>query len=281
MVDLSSQASQHSCCAQLRSECVKLRSTCCKAPRTIRSDQGSGTGLKLTAMSIACVYVLLLLLGPQARKRQVWRDTDAPLCLQAQDRFRVNLFKVFSPLQRFARSDLWPDVINFKLTAYIYPAYVLLLLLGPQERSTNFGLNLFWCYWWPVIFMVYPFLGRIWCSGETSSVKVSHGVSRNTLPWQCHDSLRPVLLQAGSRCVTGKVNPPDGGWCRAVCPFMIYGELVQQWRLAQGAVLLKWPHKSGAHLMQCSQMEAPNGRKHRVPQHLTSSILKEFDGWLC
>ncbi|CAL5226760.1 g9613 [Coccomyxa viridis] len=114
---------------------------------------------------------------------------------QAQDRFRVNLFKVFSPLQQFARSSLWPDDINFRLTAYIYPAYVLLLLLGPQERSTNFGLNLFWCYWWPLSFIVYPFLGRIWCS---------------------------------------------------VCPFMIYGELVQRWRLAQGAVLRKWPHKSVA-----------------------------------
>ena len=86
--------------------------------------------------------------------------------MQAQDRFRVNLFKVFAPLQQFARSSLWPDDINFKLTAYIYPAFVLLLLLGPQERSTNFGLNLFWCYWWPLSFVVYPFLGRIWCSGE-------------------------------------------------------------------------------------------------------------------
>ncbi len=32
---------------------------------------------------------------------------------------------------------------------------------------------------------------------------------------------------------------------RAVCPFMIYGELVQRWRLAQGAVLRKWPQKQG------------------------------------
>jgi len=83
----------------------------------------------------------------------------------------VNLFKLFSPLQQFARSSLWPDDINFKLTAYIYPAYVLLLLLGPQERTTNFGLNLFWCYWWPLIFIVYPFLGRIWCSGKQPTVK--------------------------------------------------------------------------------------------------------------
>ena len=38
----------------------------------------------------------------------------------------------------------------------------------------------------------------------------------------------------------------------AVCPFMIYGELVQRWRLAQGAVLRKWPHKSGGVLLDRS-----------------------------
>lgn len=48
----------------------------------------------------------------------------------------------------------------------------------------------------------------------------------------------------------GRLSYSDGGWCHAVCPFMIYGELVQRWRLAQGAVLMKWPHKSGAQLMQ-------------------------------
>lgn len=29
-----------------------------------------------------------------------------------------------------------------------------------------------------------------------------------------------------------------------MCPFMIYGEVVQRWRLAQGAVLAKWPRGS-------------------------------------
>eukprot|EP00884_Botryococcus_braunii_P003593 jgi/Botrbrau1/13234/Bobra.0199s0007.1 len=31
-------------------------------------------------------------------------------------------------------------------------------------------------------------------------------------------------------------------WC-SVCPFMIYGELVQKWRVASGAVLQKWPRQ--------------------------------------
>uniref|UniRef100_A0A7S3UCU1 Cyclic nucleotide-binding domain-containing protein n=1 Tax=Picocystis salinarum TaxID=88271 RepID=A0A7S3UCU1_9CHLO len=34
-------------------------------------------------------------------------------------------------------------------------------------------------------------------------------------------------------------------WC-AVCPFMIYGELVQRWRLSKGAVLRKWPKNMDA-----------------------------------
>ncbi|EIE23428.1 hypothetical protein COCSUDRAFT_53335 [Coccomyxa subellipsoidea C-169] len=112
---------------------------------------------------------------------------------QAQDRFRWNLLRPLPLLQRLFRSKLWPEEINFKFTAFVYPAFVALLLFGPQDRAHNFGLNLFWCYWWPLIFIVYPFLGRIWC---------------------------------------------------AVCPFMIYGEIVQRWRLAQGVVLRKWPHKS-------------------------------------
>lgn len=31
---------------------------------------------------------------------------------------------------------------------------------------------------------------------------------------------------------------------------MIYGEIVQRWRLAQGAVLRKWPHKSGGNTLE-------------------------------
>ena len=30
-----------------------------------------------------------------------------------------------------------------------------------------------------------------------------------------------------------------------ICPFMIYGELVQRWRVASGTTLLKWPREMG------------------------------------
>lgn len=89
------------------------------------------------------------------------------LCgLQAKDRFRWNLLRPLPLLQRLFRSELWPEAINFRFTAYVYPALVALLLFGPQDRAHNFGLNLFWCYWWPLMFIAYPFLGRIWCAGE-------------------------------------------------------------------------------------------------------------------
>ncbi|KAK9803256.1 hypothetical protein WJX72_000197 [[Myrmecia] bisecta] len=110
---------------------------------------------------------------------------------QPKDRFRIDLFANFKQLKQFARSALWPETINFRFTLYVYPLLVALLLFGPQDREHNFGLNGFWAYWWPLSFIVYPFLGRIWCS---------------------------------------------------VCPFMIYGEVVQRWRLSQGAKLLKWPN---------------------------------------
>ncbi len=51
-------------------------------------------------------------------------------------------------------------------TAYVFPLVVALLLWGPQDRDHNALLNAFWAWWWPGIFLVYPFLGRIWCAGE-------------------------------------------------------------------------------------------------------------------
>jgi len=111
---------------------------------------------------------------------------------QSRERLRLDLLRVVPGLRSLLRSDLWPDTINFGFTAYAFPVIVALLLFGPQDRDHNPVLNVFWDWWWPGIFLVYPFLGRVWC---------------------------------------------------AVCPFMIYGELVQRVRLAQGAVLAKWPRK--------------------------------------
>lgn len=112
---------------------------------------------------------------------------------QAKDRLKWNLLSpgAFPWLKPFLRSDFWPHQLNNNFIIYVYTFIVAVLFLGPQDRPHNFALTAFWGYWWPGIFLVYPFFGRIWCS---------------------------------------------------ICPFMIYGEVVQKWRLAKGATLRKWPH---------------------------------------
>ena len=91
-------------------------------------------------------------------------------------RFRLNLLNTYPKLRHFLRSPWWPDRINYGFTLFAFAFVVTLLFVGPQTRDANFGLNLFWAWWWPVILFAFPFVGRVWC---------------------------------------------------AVCPFMIYGELVQ------------------------------------------------------
>jgi polyferredoxin/transcriptional regulator with AAA-type ATPase domain len=112
---------------------------------------------------------------------------------QGKERLRLDLLRSLPNLRKFLRSDIWPDKINFQFTVYGFAALVFLLFVGPQDRDHNFGLNAFWCYWWPLSFIAYPFLGRVWCS---------------------------------------------------ICPFMIYGELVQAVRKATGAKLMKWPKET-------------------------------------
>ena len=103
--------------------------------------------------------------------------------------FTADLMQTLPLLRTFFRSVVWPQEINFKFTVWAYAFVVLYLFVGPQDRATNAALNAFWAWWWPGIFLVYPFLGRVWCS---------------------------------------------------VCPFMIYGELVQRLRKATGGTLMRW-----------------------------------------
>jgi hypothetical protein len=71
-----------------------------------------------------------------------------------KERYRWDLLVAFPLLREFLRSGVWPEKINFGFTAYVYPVFVALLFLGPQDRAHNFALNIFWDYWWPGIFVV-------------------------------------------------------------------------------------------------------------------------------
>ena len=101
-------------------------------------------------------------------------------------RFRFDLLQGYSKLRTFLLSRWWPDRINYGFTLWLYPIIVAVLLWGPQTRQTNFALNFFWAWWWPLVLIGFPFVGRLWC---------------------------------------------------AVCPFMIYGEVVQK------LSLIVWPRQ--------------------------------------
>ena len=78
--------------------------------------------------------------------------------------FRVNLLNAYPGLRRFLRSPWWPDRINYGFTLTAFAVVVALLFVGPQRRDQNVALNLFWAWWWPLILLGFPFVGRLWCA---------------------------------------------------------------------------------------------------------------------
>ncbi len=78
--------------------------------------------------------------------------------------FRVNLLNAYPALRRFLRSSWWPDKINYGFTLTFFAFVVAILLFGPQNRAENFALNMFWAWWWPLVLLAFPFVGRVWCA---------------------------------------------------------------------------------------------------------------------
>ncbi len=79
-------------------------------------------------------------------------------------RFRVNLLNSAPKFRQFLRSPWYPDRINYGFTLGFFGVVVAVLMLGPQSRQENVALNMFWAWWWPVILLAFPFVGRLWCS---------------------------------------------------------------------------------------------------------------------
>lgn len=78
--------------------------------------------------------------------------------------FRINLLNAYPRLRQFLRSSWWPDRINYGFTLGFFALVVALLFFGPQRRAENFALNLFWAWWWPLVLLGFPFVGRLWCA---------------------------------------------------------------------------------------------------------------------
>ncbi|MCT0212586.1 MULTISPECIES: 4Fe-4S binding protein [unclassified Synechococcus] len=79
-------------------------------------------------------------------------------------RLRFDLWRWKPPLRQWMRSPrLWNSLL-FGLVSWVFVLVNLWLWLGPQDRGHNGGLNMFWAWWWPLILLSYPLVGRLWCS---------------------------------------------------------------------------------------------------------------------
>ncbi|ASC71787.1 hypothetical protein XM38_027410 [Halomicronema hongdechloris C2206] len=81
-----------------------------------------------------------------------------------KQQLRFNLLNGYPKLRRFLRSPWWPDRINYGFTLAFFALVVAVLFIGPQTRQENVALNLFWAWWWPLVLIGFPFVGRVWCA---------------------------------------------------------------------------------------------------------------------
>lgn len=79
-------------------------------------------------------------------------------------RLRLNLLNAYPQLRRFLRSPWWPDRLNYGITLTLFAGVVALLWYGPQQRHENVALTVFWAWWWPLVLLSFPVVGRLWCA---------------------------------------------------------------------------------------------------------------------
>ncbi|MDQ1723772.1 MAG: hypothetical protein QOG52_800 [Frankiaceae bacterium] len=64
---------------------------------------------------------------------------------------------------RVLRSRWYPGVLQLPVAA-VFGLVAFQLLVGPDAAHDNAGTALMWVLWWPVIPVVFVFLGRFWCA---------------------------------------------------------------------------------------------------------------------
>ena len=79
-------------------------------------------------------------------------------------RARFDIWRWKPQLRGWMRApSLW-NTLLFGLVSWLFVAVNLALWLGPQDRAANPMLTLFWAWWWPLILLSYPLVGRLWCA---------------------------------------------------------------------------------------------------------------------
>lgn len=158
-------------------------------PEAIRRLQGYDFPGNLAELSSLVERAVIQLNGRAELTEEVFWATGAK-----SQRFRLNLLNAYPWLRQLLRSPWYPDRLNYGFTVPVFAIVVAVLMWGPQTRDQNVALNFFWAWWWMLILVTFPFVGRLWC---------------------------------------------------AVCPFMIYGELMQTISLKLWPrQLMPWPRQA-------------------------------------
>jgi ferredoxin len=66
-------------------------------------------------------------------------------------------------IKALVRSRLFPGIIAWP-TLVVFTVVVYQLLLGPRAAHDNFGTAFTWVLWWPLLPIIFLFLGRFWCA---------------------------------------------------------------------------------------------------------------------
>ena len=170
---------------------------------------------------------------------------------QRKERLRFDIWRWKPNLRQWMRAPrLWNGLL-FGLVSWLFVAVNLALWLGPQTRADNPALTLFWAWWWPLILLSYPLVGRLWCA--VCPFMVWGRIAQVIVPWRARawphgeiDRWASPLLAAGfaliliweevwnlentawlSSCllllitagaVVGSVLFDKRFWCRYLCP---------------------------------------------------------------
>lgn len=171
-----------------------------------------------------------------------------------QQRYRFDIWRWKPQLREWMRAPWLWNTLLFGLVSWLFVLVNLWLWLGPQDRAHNGALNLFWAWWWPLILLGFPLVGRLWCSFCPFMVwgEISQRLAR-ALGWQParwprgeSDQWASPLLAAGfalillweevwnlqntawlSSCllllitagaVIGSLRFEKRFWCRYLCP---------------------------------------------------------------
>ena len=128
-------------------------------PEAIRKLQAYDFPNNLRELTIIVERALTQLQGcSDITEEIVWQSQSQ------KKQYRLNLLNKYPQLRHFLRSPWYPDRINYGFTLSFFAFIVLVLFIAPQNRQENFALNLFWAWWWTLVLIGFPLVGRLWCA---------------------------------------------------------------------------------------------------------------------